>query len=568
MIKKLSMSQTVAGISAGLAILAVSAGSVFGLQSAGIPLGPVEAKANEGSGLVVAPVAEYKNTPAYSVLSQSLEAAPAGWTKNSGLINSPQKPFPFSCVTDIPNTAVSLAQGYGVNGRNIQIVTGAYSAGAGAYSLKAQMDRAVSCAGNTFIATVPVTGLGAEAYSSTVTKGGNATRIVTWRNGDVVTYLITDNNNGDSLRNAEAFNTVLSEKLNPVCVNPNSSVDDAKRTIWSGDTYTGYLINDNVTIPAVPLPNVVSKPKVPLVGKDLTPNGFVYKSSENVVPTPLPADELDVPAVERPEQPVYPVWPLLPAEPAAPALPESPTAAPPTIKDVPIQVKDDKGPGCGWAFTATVAPNFDPTEAEQKKIADKAVATTVLKTEASSWQTSVLTYWKNYATYKAQVDAWKDYAAKVENVRAAWDKIAEQWRVYNGLLAAYETSKANNAQFLKAQADAKTQFDKETEICKVRSETEKAEAEKKKAEELKAAEEKKKAEEEARNSPSPSPTATPGATTSPSASPSPTASPTPSSADDRVTCPVERPEILDEKAPDILPQPTPPADPRPANQRG
>lgn len=557
MLNKISMSHSFAGISAGVAILAISAGSLFGLQAIGVPLGPVEAQVNDDDKPVIAPIAEYKNTPAYGVLSASLEEGPGGWTKNTGLINSPQEPFPFSCVTDIPHPAFSLAQGYGVNGRSIQIVTGAYSAGAGAYSLKGQMEKASSCAGNTFIGTTPVTGLGAEAYSSTITKGGNATKIITWRNGDVVSYLIADNNNADVLKNADAFNAVLSSKLNPVCVNPNSSVDDAKRTIWSGDTFSGYLINDTVTIPAAPLPNVVSKPVVPLLGMDLTPKGYAYKSIGNVVPTPLPAPEIAIPAVERPKQPSYPVWPLLPAVPESPVLPTSPAATPPVVKNVPIQVRDDQGPGCGWAFTATAAPNFDPDEAEQKKLTDKASATVALKTEATNWQGSVLSYWKGYATYKEKVAAWEEYAKNMETVRVAWDKIAEQWRIYNGLLAKYETSKANNDQFLKAQASAQAKFDKEIEICKVRSEKEKAEAE----------EEAKKKEEEA-TKPSTAPTPSPGATTSPSASPSPTASPSPPSEDDKVTCPVEKPEILDETAPAVLPVPTPPADPRPANQRG
>lgn len=550
---KISMSQSLAGISAGVAILAISAGSLFGLKAVGVPLGPVEAKANTGDKTVTAPIAEYKNTPAYAVLSQSLEAAPGGWTKNSNLINSPQEPFPFSCVTDVPHPSFSLAQGYGVNGRSIQIVTGAYSAGAAAYSLKGQIERSKDCAGDTFVATSPVTGLGVEAFSSTVTKGGNATRIITWRNGDVVTYLIADNYNQDVLKNADAFNAVLSAKLNPVCVNPESSLNDAKRTLWSGDTYTGYMINDTVTIPAVPLPNAVAKPVLPLIGKDLTPKGFTYTSGTKVEATPIPAPELDVPGVELPEKPSYPVWPLLPQAPETPVLPKAPNATPPTIKNVPIQVKDDKGPGCGWAFTATAEPNFDPATAEQKKIADKKTATAALRVDASNWQGSVLTYWKDYSVYKSKIGAWVDYVKQVESVKAAWDKIAEQWRVYNDLLAKYETSKANNADFLKAQSEAKAKFEKETAICKARDD--------------KAAADKKKQQEEA-TKPSTAPTASPGATASPTPSASPTASPSPSSEDDKVVCPVEKPEILDEKAPEVLPQPTPPADPRPANQRG
>lgn len=567
MLNKLALSHTMAGVTAGIAILTISAGSLFGLQAAGVPLGPVKAESANKEQEKVIPVAEYRDTPAYNVLTSALDAPPAGWSKNSSLIKSPQEPFPFSCVSDIPHPAVSFAQVYGVDGQTIQIVTGAYTAGVGAYALKGQMDRSASCAGDTWVGTVPVTGLGTEAYSSTVTKGGSATRIVTWRSGDVVTYLIAGNNNPNTLRDAEAFNNVLSSKLNPVCVNPASSVNDAKRTIWSGDTFTGYLIDDTVTIPRVGLPNVAAKPVLPLIGKDLTPRGFEIKSASNVVPVPVPAPELEVPEVERPVQPSYPVWPLLPAEPESPIIPQAPSADPPTAKKVPIQVLDEKGPGCGWSFTSTAAPNFDAALAEQKKDLDKKTATSALQAEAGNWQKSILTYWKEYATYSAKTKAWNEYAQQMETVRAAWDAIAEQWRVYNTQLANYEQSVRDRDAFLAEQAEAKTRYEKEIEICKARDVKEAEEKAAKEAEAAKKAEEAKKKAEEDAKTPSPSPTATPGATTSPSPSPSPTAAPTAPTADDRVICPAVKPEIIDEKAPELLPKPTPPADPRPVNQR-
>lgn len=508
-------SSIVAGISAGAVILAISAGSLFGLQSVGIPLGPVQSESDKNAATkTTTPIAAYTNTPAATALTGALDSMPASWVKNSSLITSPQEPFPFSCVPDIAHPGVSYAQGYGVNGRSIQIVTGAYTAGLGALTMKQQFEKVSQCAGDTWIGTVPVTGLGTEAYSSTVTKGGSATKIITWRNGDVVTYLLAENNNGDVLNNATAFNDALTAKLAPVCVDMKSTVEDAGRSVFSGQPFTGRVINDTVTIAQVPLPEVVVKPTLPLFGKDLTPKGYTYKSANGVVKTPLPAPAQETAAVDIPQTPSYPVWPLMPVAPEEPIAPKSPNATPPTVKNVPIVVKDEQGPGCGWAFMATVSPNFDAQAAESKKTTDKAAATSLLKTEASNWQKSVLSYWKEYATYTAKTKAWNDYAAKVESVKVAWDAIAEQWRIYNTKLANYENSVKAHDDFVKQQSEAKTKYDKEVEICKVRDEKEKKEAE-----------DKAKKDKEDATKPSPSPTATPGATTSPSPSASPTASP-------------------------------------------
>jgi hypothetical protein len=551
----LKHSSVFAGVLAGVAVLSISAGSLFGLQSVGVPLGPIQSETDkQASTKVTVPVASYKNTPAAAALTAALDGMPANWTKNSSRITSPQEPFPFSCVPDVAHPGVSFAQGYGINGKSIQIVTGAYTAGLGALTIKQQFEKVSQCAGDTWIGTVPVTGLGTEAYSSTVTKGGNATKIITWRNGDVITYLLAQNNNTDVLNNATTFNDALTAQLAPVCVDMGSKVEDAGRNVFSNQTFTGYLINDTVTIPQVPLPEAVSKPTLPIFGTDLTPKGFTYKNA--IEKTPIPAPAQDVPTVDVPATPTYPVWPLLPTAPEEPIAPKAPAATPPMVKNVPIVVKDDKGPGCGWAFMATASPNFDAQAAEAKKTTDKTAATSLLRSEASNWQKSILSYWKDYSSYSAKVKAWEDYAKKVDTVRVAWDAIAEQWKAYYTKLANYENSVKAHDSFVKEQSDAKAKYDKEVEICKVRDDKKKAD------EEAKA-----KADADKAKTPSPSPTATPGATASPSPSASPTASPSPSSEDDKVTCPVEKPAIIDEKAPDVLPKPTEPADPRPVDQR-
>lgn len=556
--RKITKNQGWAGVSAGAAILSVVGLSLLGMNAAGIPLGPVEPQVKQEKVEIAVPVAQYKNTPAYKALEATVNEPPAGWSKNGTVVTSSQVPFPLSCVSDGVKPAMSFAQTYGVNGQSVQIVTTAYTAGIASTGLNHMIDNVSSCAGNgTWISSLPVTGLGAEAFSTTFNKGGSSTQIVSWRSGDVVSFLITGAGNAQSLNQATAFDGALASKINPVCANPASPSDDSKRSIWSGDTFTGLLVNDPVSIPKVPLPEIVAKPKMPLLGKDLTPAGFEYKNDAKVVPTPIPAEEKQIDDVERPEVPSYPVWPLLPEQPELPVVPEAPASEPPVSKDVAIQIKDEKGPGCGWSFTSTVAPNFDAEAAAEKKKIDQTNATAALRVEARNWQSSVLNYWKSYASYSQKVETWQSYSTQVSEVRAAWDIIAEQWRVYNQLLDEYNTAVANRDAFNEQKATTQKQYDAEIKVCEARAEKEKKEKEKEK--------------EDDKNAQSPSETSkpSPSPTTPTTDSPSPTASPSPSedNPDDKVKCPVEKPEILDQAAPSVPEKPTPPADPRPVDQR-
>lgn len=549
--RKLTKNQGWAGVSAGAAVLSIVGLSLLGMNAAGIPLGPVEPQTKQEKQEVAVPVAQYKNTPAYKALEDSVNEPPSGWSKNGTVVTSSQVPFPLSCVSDGVKPAMSFAQTYGVNGQSIQVVATAYTAGLGSIGVNHLINNVPNCAGNgTFLSTVPVTGLGVEAFSTTFNKGGSSTQIVSWRNGDVVSFLISGANNAQSLDQATAFDEVLSSKINPVCANPDSPADDSKRTIWSGDTFTGLLVNDPVSIPKVPLPEIVAKPVMPILGVDLTPAGFEYKVDPAVVPTPIPAEEKPVDDVQRPDVPEYPVWPLLPEQPELPVVPKAPSSEPPVSKDVAVQIQDEKGPGCGWGFTSTVAPNFDAQAAEEKKKIDQTNATAALRVDARNWQSSVLSYWKDYASYVKKVETWQEYSAKVSEVRAAWDIIAEQWRVYNERLDEYNTAVANRDAFNERKAAAQKQYDSDLKVCEAR--------------------EKKGKEEKDSQSPSETPKPSPSPTTPDREDSSPTASPSPSqsNSDDKVKCPVEKPDILDEEAPPVPEKPTEPADPRPADQRG
>jgi hypothetical protein len=478
--------------------------------------------------------AAYTETPAMKILTASLNTPPAGWQGTGEILASPQAPYPYSCPSNGVNPVISLSKGFTFNGRPVQLLLSVYGTGLGVQGLADRFNGAAVCAGrDASYGMSALSGIGAESYVANTAKAGTATKTVIWRYGDIAGYLITDPSNPDSYGLAKSFNDLLMQNLHGACLSPDISDTDLGRTPWSGKPFVGYFVQKNVEIPKLPLPAVPTT-EVP-----------AYKA------TPIPAPTLTVKDVTLPTQPTdYPVWPMLPTPLTKPVSPVAPSPTAPFQKDVQVPAKDVNGPGCGWAFTGTTPPVYDSSQ-EQSKI-DAAVTKTQseLTMSAKQWQTSVLDYWKNYSQFSQNVPAWNSYADQVQAVTDAWNIIAHNWDTYNANKRDYDALVASRNAFLKEQADANTQYQKDLAQCQQQDADAAAKA---------AAD--KKAADDAKNNPSPtaSPTPDPTATTSPTPSASPT--PTP------ITCPVVKPDILNQTAPDAPVAPTPPADPRPANAR-
>ena len=103
------------------------------------------------------------------------------------------------------------------------------------------------------------------------------------------------------------------------------------RRTSTGVEFTGRLLPVPVEVPPLPIPD-----------------GFT--------PTPAPSP---APSISYPARPTDPVWPTeLPTPVGAPSPPLDPGAEP-TVAEIPSRAADPVGPGCGWAFTGVVAPEFD-----------------------------------------------------------------------------------------------------------------------------------------------------------------------------------------------------------------
>lgn len=478
---------------------------------------------------------EWSATPAAEVIRTTFAAIPKDWTRRGEQLSSVTPPFPLSCNVGGVQSAYSVSQQYN-NGTTVAIAS--YTAGTGALAFKTQHDKSGQCVeNNTYVSNVAESGIGTEAFTIQVRRGAATSQTTVFRRGDLIGYVLVDG--GASASPARVVDGLLSKTVGSQCVDENSTVNDAKRTLWSGEPFTGLLIDNDAFIEAWKVPTI--------------PAGASYTA------TPLPAKVDQVAAVTLPTVPDYPVWPKLPDEKKAPELPKSPDATHPTKKTVQIRVADNNGPGCGWSFTGTVAPVFN--EAEVKASNDTIISTakTELEKGAADWSKSVLAYWEALDQYTKATKDYEQYRTDVIKVTDAWKTIHEQWKVYYTQLADYDNAVKSRDDLIARQKAAQQSYNAAVEVC---------------------------------NAPEPSPqpvptkTAAPAPTTppatqspSPTATPVPTATPTPSTVApqmDRTTvsvpvvragCPAERPEVLDEKVPDMPTAPTKPENPIPKDKR-
>ena len=482
---------------------------------------------------------EWSQTPAADSIRKTITSLPKEWTRRGEQLTAVTPPFPISCNLGGIQSSYSVSQQFN-NGTTVALAS--YTAGTGAIAFKHQREHSGDCvADNTYVSNAEESGIGAEAFTIHVRRGAATSQTTVFRRGDVIGFVLVDS--GASYGAAKTVDGVLSSVMGDQCVNVNSSTEDAKRTIWSGQPFTGLLVDTKASIGTWAVPSVPSKSK--------------FKA------TPIPAKIVEVPAVTMPEKPDYPVWPLLPAEQTLPVVPEAPAPAAVTEKIVKTRIPDTKGPGCGWAFTGTVAPVFNGAEILAAN--DKTVnnAKDELTKNAQAWSKSVLAYWDSVAKYETSVKAYEKFRTEVIKVSAAWEPIHQEWREYYTKFANYEAEIAARDEFIARKAAAKKSYEAAVEVCNAPE-----------------------------PSPSPSPSETEKPESSPSATPSPSAttkapkpapapSPTPTATAEAIEidrmsltvpmvregCPAPRPEILDEKEPTVSAAPVKPENPIPVDKR-
>lgn len=252
----------------------------------------------------------------------------------------------------------------------------------------------------------------------------------------------------------------------------------------------------------------------------------------------LPAPALTLAQVTIPPQPDYPVWPELPtpvAKPVAPTAPERPEGS----YTWPTYAPDTVGPGCGWAFTMSAAPDVPPEELAQRTKAAKAEAERAWQASIDAFDADVRAYWAQYAAYVQKVQAWDEYASQVAEVLAQWKPIQQAWDAYQAAQRTYEADLAAYEAALADREKVRTEWEEKVARC------------------------------EAQPTPSPSPwyptpvDPTPAPTSTPTPIPTPTPTPLPLPTTPKECRDLSKPAVLDAPEPVAPTAPTPPPDPRP-----
>jgi len=493
----------------------------FGVLAAlGVPLLHLGADdpAARGRDVTLVPIAARQAVPAQEVVSEVLTgrlgaAKPAGerWASSG-------TPFDTACPAgEEPVSVVAYARPYRLGGVTASVRVAAYGAGQGAAALADLVDRLGACRdAGAYGATVGPTSTAMVAWTQTTTSNASA---LVWNRSDVLASVTVQRTSGASLSAiAEEVDDALRAALVGRCAATTVTVADAGRSPWSAHPYTGRLVDEEVPLTyASPdeSPTPVVPSDVPLI--DAPAPTYAAPSLEPFPTGVVATDPAPTPPVVTP--PGTDVGVQIGMAPSPPVAPTSPAAT----ATYSVQVADETGPGCGWAFTLQGAPSFDPAGAQAKAVNDKLAAEQQLRTDDAMWQQTHADYSRAYAVYLAELDAFVDYARDYNSYVARYASSH-----YAELLAAYQEARAAREAFNREQQAARTAYDAAVAACAAAG--------------------------------SPTPTEVPTETAAPTETATPeataTSEPQPTEV---VTCPPEYPAILSEPGPTVPPRPTPPS---------
>ncbi len=509
--------------------VAIPALAVAGAATAGIPLLPLVEEPAPPAAAPAAPpgVVVATGTLAGNLVADLLRSGPGpGWRPANGITRAPGTPFDYACrVVGPPAAAVAADRSFqDARGQQVTVQVRAYGAGLGAVAMDRLAARVQACPGRDSRVTAATYSDGSRSgIAGTVRPDGapHAVASLTWRRGDVLLSVVAPGRTPSSLSSvAASVDAAALALLRPVCADLAAGATESVRTPWADrGLYAGWFVPEGVTAPPQPLP-------APPAG---------------IAPAPLDRVVDPLPLVTLPNRPADPVWP--PALPTAVASPQAPLppGPQPTATMIPIQQRDDVGPGCGWAFTGQAAPVVDDAVLIATREATISQAQNNLDVLQNQWGQSVVAYWAAAAQYDLAAAAFRAYATQVSSVAAQWQQITDARNAYATSLTAYQQAQADLAAYLAARATAQAAYDLAVAACAA-APTPVATT-----------------PTPATTSPGPGPAASGPPAAPPSGSPTATAPPPTALA----TCPPPRPAVLDQPAPTLLPSPLPPADPRP-----
>lgn len=206
---------------------------------------------------------------------------------------------------------------------------------------------------------------------------------------------------------------VESSLIESGCLALNTSATDATRNIFfSKDKYTGLKGSTD-------LESSVDTANLP-------------------TPTGLKLTEVDDPSVVAPEGPLPDSFPTLPKvtvqKPQVPAALKTEGAF---KSSATYQIVDDKGPGCGWEWTAQVSPELDLKKLEKERNNAILKAQGALDGSATTYVSGKINWALQLAALAPNIDSWNTFANQTNIVHKKWQwletersKIESAWRQY------------------------------------------------------------------------------------------------------------------------------------------
>lgn len=369
----------------------------------------------------------------------------------------------------IPRPLVANSKTYSEGGRKnyTTIIAYAYGAGEGGTAVNALKDQARGCKGAGGLSNTqsPVKSNG--GFSAYYLSGGKQrVNVNMWSIGDVV---LSVSSTSPSVMSSvvDEMNTYAKGLLEPMCLSFSSPREAITRNPYvNAEAYTGWEKGRKVTLNrniAGLNPGIIDL-ETPITGQSFA---LGKVPGENDIPllSSIPGKTLEYKIVKVPKTPLAPYPDILPDAVDKPKNKPKNPHVPDSSVTVSERVRDDDGPGCGWKFAGQAAPQFDDTA--EKKAADdrEQEAQTTMQNEQKTYYTQVADYIRDYESYALSVAAYKDYFDEVDEVRETWEEITRKRNAYREKLDKYYEDKEYRENFLKRQDDAQQKYNDDIEKC-------------------------------------------------------------------------------------------------------
>jgi hypothetical protein len=234
---------------------------------------------------------------------------------------------------------------------------------------------------------------------------------------------------------------VESSLIESGCLALNATPADANRNLFfSKDQYTGLEGSEN-------LESVVDTTNLP------TPTSLTLKEIEDrtaVVPeAPLPANfpELPKTVVQKPQ---------------IPAALKNEDAFKASAK---FRVVDEKGPGCGWDWTAQVSPELDLKKLATDKNNSIQKTQGALDGSATNYVSGKINWALQLASLAPTVDTWNSFVSQTNTVHKKWQWLEAERQKIESPWRQYVIDHDEWLTFDQRKADALKKFDEEFKQC-------------------------------------------------------------------------------------------------------